>query len=140
LAASFRYPVSARFFQADPAGVLFYGRIFELFHEAYAAFLAHAGVDYATHFGIHGYATPIVHAEVDYRRPIRPGEPLFIDVTLLELGRSSLSFAFLVEGADGVERATGRETHVTVHPETFATMEIPSGLRSALAPFEAADV
>lgn len=136
MAASFRYPVAARFFQADPAGVLFYGRIFELFHEAYAAFLDHAGVDYATHFGIQGYATPIVHAEVDYRRPIRPGEPLFIDVSLLELGRSSITFAFLVVGADGLERASGRETHVTVHPETFATMEIPAKLRNALAPFE----
>ncbi len=107
--------------------------MFELFHEAYAALLEHVGVSYADHFGIVTYATPIVHAEADYRRPIRPGEHLTVELRLERLGESSLTMAFRVLGPDGDERATGRETHVTVDSERFVSIPIPAELRAALA-------
>lgn len=132
------YPTRAAFFQADPAGVLFYGRVFELFHSAYAALVEAAGLDYADHFGIVSYALPVVHAEADYARPIRPGEPLLIGVTVARLGRSSVALRYAISGADGEVKATGREVHVAVDPKAFTTIPLPESVRRALAPWEEA--
>jgi YbgC/YbaW family acyl-CoA thioester hydrolase len=134
----FVHPVQPTFYQADPAGVLFYGRIFELFHQAYAALVVRAGVPYQRHFGIGEYATPIVHAEADYRRPIRPGETLEVRLTVERLGESSITLAFEIVDAGGDIRATGREVHVTVDAHTFGTRPMPAELRAALEPYVAA--
>jgi acyl-CoA thioesterase FadM len=133
--APFVHPVQPAFYQADPAGVLFYGRVFELFHQAYAALVTHAGVDYASHFGIREYAMPIVHAEADYRRPIRHGERLDVEVRVIRVGESSVELAFTILDATGDVRATGREVHVTVDASTFQTRPIPPELRAALTPY-----
>jgi acyl-CoA thioesterase FadM len=134
-ASSFIHTIQPQFYQADPAGVLFYGRIFELFHQAYAALVVHAGIDYDAHFGIRRYAIPIVHAEADYRAPIRAGEHLSVHVAVERLGHSSLSLAFTVRGPAGEIRATGREVHVAVEPRTFAKIPLPDSVRAAFLPY-----
>jgi YbgC/YbaW family acyl-CoA thioester hydrolase len=131
----FIHRVRPQFYQADPAGVLFYGRVFELFHQGYAALIEAAGVPYETHFGIRGYATPIVHAEADYKRPIRPGTDIDVAVSVERLGESSLTFAFRITDATGTVLATGREVHVTVDPASFTTRPLPDELRAALTPW-----
>jgi acyl-CoA thioesterase FadM len=133
--APFVHAVQPQFYQADPAGVLFYGRVFELFHQAYAAFVEHVGIDYATHFGIRDYAVPIVHAEADCRAPIRPGERLAVEVVLERLGDSSITLSFAIRGPDGTIRATGREVHVAVDPRDFSKRPLPGSLRDAMSPW-----
>jgi len=106
------------------------------FYESYneRAFIEQAGIAYEQHFAITSYAAPVVHAEADYRLPIRPGEHLTVEVRLERLGVSSMTMAFRVLGPEGEERATGRETHVTVDPGRFVSIPIPAELRAALAP------
>lgn len=123
------------FYQADPAGVLFYGRVFELFHQAFAAFIVAAGVPYETHFAIRDYAMPVVHAEADYRRPIRPGEELDVRVTLRRLGESSIGLGYEIVDAAGEVRATGTEVHVAVDAATFRKRPLPDVIRDAMAKF-----
>jgi 1,4-dihydroxy-2-naphthoyl-CoA hydrolase len=109
--------------------------VFELFHDAYAAMVEDLGVEYESHFGISAYATPIVHAEADYRRPIRPGEHLVVEVRVERVGESSFSLGFRIVDGEGVERATGHETHVTIDPSRFASIPLPDNLRAALTSF-----
>ncbi|MFQ5459346.1 MAG: acyl-CoA thioesterase [Anaerolineae bacterium] len=133
--ATFRHGLRARFYEADPAGVLFYGRLFELFHEAYAALLEAAGVEYTAYFGLEEFAAPVVHAEADYRAPIRPGDDLSLEVTVTRLGRTSITVAYAVHGGGGELKATGTETHVIVDRGGFKSMPLPSWLREALEPY-----
>lgn len=138
MSAPFAHTVRLRFHQADPAGVLFYGRVYELVNDAYEELVRDAGFEYDDHFGLTDYATPVVHVEADYKRPMLPGEVLTVELAITRLGRSSFTLAFSIVGADRQMRATGNIVHAFVNAETFNTIEIPGHVRAALeryAPF-----
>jgi YbgC/YbaW family acyl-CoA thioester hydrolase len=138
MSAPFAHTVRLRFHQADPAGVLFYGRVYELVNDAYEELVRDAGFEYDDHFGLTDYATPVVHVEADYKRPMLPGEVLTVELAITRLGRSSFTLAFTVVGPDRQMRATGNIVHAFVNAETFNTIEIPDHVRTALeryAPF-----
>ena len=118
MSTPFEYTTQVRFHQADPAGVLFYGRVFELVNDAYEALVHAAGLGYDDHFGLRGYATPVVHVAADYRRPMAAGETLTVALDVARLGYSSLTLHFTVTGADGMERAIGEVVHAFVDVRT----------------------
>jgi len=133
--APFIYSTRIRFHQADPAGVLFYSRVFELVNDAYEELVRVAGFHYDDHFGLQDYATPVVHLEVDYRRPMLAGERLRVELGVSRIGQSSFTLAFTVRGDEGHVRATGNVIHAFVQAATFTTIDIPEVVRSALAPY-----
>jgi len=128
----FRHTVRIRFHQADPAGILFYGRVYELVNEAYEELVRALGFVYDDHFGMTGYATPVVHVETDYRRPMAAGEALVVTLTISRMGRSSFTLHFTITGEDGEPRATGNVVHVFVDAAKLTTIEIPAAVREAL--------
>lgn len=102
--------VTVRFGECDPAGILYYPRYFDLFHRAMEAWFGEAlGLPYARFIAERRQGIPSVHAEADYRLPSGFGDVLDVRLSVAELGRSSLTFAYEVAGAeDGALRATGR--------------------------------
>ena len=132
----FRHTVRIRFHQADPAGVLFYGRVFELVNEAYEELVRAAGFVYDDHFGMLDYATPVVHIETDYRRPMPAGELETVLLTVPRIGRSSFTLAFSITGPDELERASGTVVHAFVRAASFETIEIPAAVRAALGQYQ----
>jgi YbgC/YbaW family acyl-CoA thioester hydrolase len=138
MTAPFVSTVRLRFHQADPAGVLFYGRVYELVNDAYEELVRDAGFEYDDHFGLKEYATPVVHVEADYRRRMLPGELLTVELAVTRLGRASFTLGFSIIGPDRQVRATGSIVHAFVRADTFNTIEIPDNVRTALtryAPF-----
>jgi 1,4-dihydroxy-2-naphthoyl-CoA hydrolase len=77
-------------------------------------------------------ALPLVHAEADYRRPMRHGDQVDVALDLLSLGdrRFSLSYEFLI-GAQQV--ATAQSVHVAIHPDTGLSRTLPESLAAALS-------
>jgi YbgC/YbaW family acyl-CoA thioester hydrolase len=138
VAAPFSYTTRVRFHQADPAGVLFYGRVFELVNDAYEELVRAAGFHFDDHFGMTDYATPVVHIEADYRQPMAAGEAVTIELAVSRLGRSSFTLAFTVRGPDDGARATGSVVHAFVRADSFTTIEIPAAVRAGLAPYVSA--
>lgn len=77
----FCYPRTIRFHETDAAGVVYFAQVLTLCHEAYEAALAEAGFDLRQFFGGGDLAVPIVHASVDFRRPLYCGDRIEIQVT-----------------------------------------------------------
>jgi len=130
--AQFEFPTHVRFHQADPAGVLFFGRVFELVSDAYEELIRAAGLPYEDYFTIRKYATPVVHAEVDYERPLRVGDEVVVRLEIERIGRSSLGFAFEILGPERDVRARGHVVHVFVDAQAFTTIPVPPTVRTAL--------
>ncbi len=118
---AFEHRTRVRFHQADPAGVLFFGRLFELISDAYEEFVEAAG----------GMTTPIVHLEADYRQAVRVGESVSVRLRLERLGHSSMTYGFEVMGPDGSLRASGRVVHTFVRLPDFAKIPMPDHARRA---------
>ncbi|MGB0588868.1 MAG: acyl-CoA thioesterase [Myxococcota bacterium] len=129
---SFEHRLTVRFFEVDRAGIAFFGRVFEYCHAAYEALLVALDYPLAQVFDNEGWGMPLVHAEADFKRPMRLGEELVIKVSVGRLGKTSIILDFAVYGADDGElRATAQHVHACVDMERFAPMEVPDRLRQA---------
>ncbi|GIW72066.1 MAG: 1,4-dihydroxy-2-naphthoyl-CoA hydrolase [Planctomycetota bacterium] len=130
---AFCHTVTVRFNEVDRAGIAFFGRVFEWCHEAYEELFAAAGFPVQRIFEREDWAMPLVHAEADYRRPMRLGEQLRIEVRIERLGAHSMTFGYTIHGADGSLRASAKLVHAFVELAQFRRRAVPEELCRALA-------
>ncbi|MDJ0736114.1 MAG: thioesterase family protein [Nostocaceae cyanobacterium] len=77
---SFTYHRTVRFQDTDAAGVVYFANILTICHEAYEESLAASGIDIQQFFTNPSVAFPIVHANVDFFRPLSCGEKLVVSL------------------------------------------------------------
>jgi 1,4-dihydroxy-2-naphthoyl-CoA hydrolase len=120
------------FQEVDAAGIVFYARIFDYFHDAYVAFLRERGAPLEAALRDGSWVAPLTHAEASYRRPLRFGDAIQVAVTGVELEETEYRVRYTIEADAGVA-CDGETVHVSVDPETFRRCPVPEGLRRALA-------
>jgi len=131
----FCHPVTIQFDDADPRGILFYGRIHILAHRAFEAFVAAEVVDrWEDWFLADAFIVPIRQATATFHRPMRPGQRYVAEVSVTRIGESSFEVGtrFLEQADEGQVCAETRVTHVFADPARFRSMAIPAGIRSRL--------
>lgn len=77
---SFTYTRTVHFQDTDAAGVVYFANVLAMCHEAYEASLATSGISLKSFFNNPTVAIPIVHASVDFLRPLFCGDQLLIQV------------------------------------------------------------
>lgn len=128
----FSQPRTVLFQEVDAAGIVFFARFFEWFHDAYAAFLAERGVRFERVIADRDWGLPLVHAEADYREPLGYAKPFRVDVDGVTLGDTSITVSYTVRDGERVH-ATGKTIHVCIDRKTFRPRTLPDDLRGALA-------
>jgi 4-hydroxybenzoyl-CoA thioesterase len=114
-ASVFTLSVPIRFGDCDPAGILYYPRYFDLFHQAMEAwFDGPLGLSYARLLGEDRLGLPTVAAQAQYLAPCTFGEAVGVELAVERLGTSSIVFVYTVRGPDGSERAVGQVTCVVM--------------------------
>ncbi|MFZ9737974.1 MAG: acyl-CoA thioesterase [Prochlorotrichaceae cyanobacterium] len=79
----FSYDRHLYFRETDAAGVVYFSEVLNLCHEVYEASLRRAGIDLKLFFSAQGSTiVPIVHAEVDFFKPLYCGDRVWVDLTL----------------------------------------------------------
>ncbi len=143
MSEAFLHPVTVRFGDCDPAGIAYFPRFFEWFHEAMEAWFGEAlGAPYHEVLRRHGF--PAVHTECDYRAPCRFGDAVVIELRLGALGRSSLRLDYRVLGADGGVRAVAHTRVVMIgtdpsQADHLKSVVIPDALRARMEAFRGGD-
>lgn len=118
----------------DMAGIVHFARFFVFMETAEHRFREALGFPVFGDDGAPPLSWPRVSATCDYRRPARFGDELDIGVTVVEQGRSSLTFAFTFTRA-GETLAEGRLTTVCCRTEpALHAIPIPEAMARALAP------
>ncbi len=120
-----------RFQEVDAAGIVFYARTFDFFHDAYVAFLRARGVPLEAALRDGTWAAPLRHAEAEYLRPLRFGDAIAVSLVRVNVGESDYSIGYRID-LDGETACVGRTHHVTVDPDTFRRAPVPPALRQAL--------
>lgn len=128
----FEHEWPVRFGQVDQAGIIYYPELFDAFHHGVEALLE--SVDLSLHELVVGAGTgmPIVHAEADYLQPIRYGAVVRIEIGVT-LSDSSLTF--IGAGYDDEQLFSVQQKHAMIDMETFESIPVPEGIRSALEPY-----
>ena len=78
----FVYDRYIRFSETDAAGVVYFSQILNLCHESYEESLRNAGLNLQHFFSPQDTVIPIVHAQVDFRKPLHCGDQVRIQLTV----------------------------------------------------------
>ena len=124
----FSYETSVKLHYTDAAGLVFYGSIFTMIHDAYEGFLAANGLEIARIFKEKKYHLPIVHAEADYKRRQSVGEKVVINVGCETIGDHSFTLLYTILNGEGETAGTAKTVHVAVNKKTWKKTEIPPNL------------
>ncbi len=129
--------VKVRFGEIDRAGIVYYPRFFHYFHVAFEEFFAECvGVPYHVMLDEKRTGFPAVHVECDYRAPLKFGDILEVRISVLAVGRSSVTFRYSVwRKQDAEVAAEARVTVVCVDLDGFRPRAIPEPYRLAFLRF-----
>ncbi len=127
---SFTTQLQVRFGDVDPAGIVYFPKIYDYLHEAFEDLWdIHVGRRYYHVLGEQQIGFPLVHSEVDFKHPMHFGERPIVKVTCFKLGRSSLGLRYKME-IDDVLCVEAEMTVVCVDLEDLKSREIPAEYRA----------
>lgn len=116
----------------DAAGVLFFAHLFRHAHDAYEAMMARIGWPLDGLIRERQIGLPLVHAEADFRRPLRHGDQVAVRIERAELAEQgfSLAYGFFIGER---EVATALSVHAAIDPRLGKRQPLPPELARALA-------
>jgi 4-hydroxybenzoyl-CoA thioesterase len=136
-------PVFVHWGLCDPAGIVYFPRFFELFHQAMETwFFDGLGLPYDALIVGRKIGFPSVHTEADFKRPTRFGETIAVELRVREPGHSSIAFDYVIRAHDDPSdvRATGHTVCVVMDldassPTFRRALPMPDDLRERIAAF-----
>lgn len=138
LNAPFIHQRSIRFGETDAATIVYTARFFEYALDAIDAWYVDVlTVSLYDLNVLHKVSCPFVHASIDFKSALRPGNELAVTVLIKSLGRSSLSFRVLGSCEDGTLSFTGTFTLVFVDATTMRSMPIPASIAERIREYRA---
>ena len=130
---TFEFPLRVRYMEVDAQGVVFNSWYLTYFDEAFTAFLAHRGLDHRRLVEA-GFDTQLVHAELDWRGPLRWRDDVLVAVSTAGLGSTSITVDFAARRDGGEVACSARIVYVVIATDGTGKREIPPMLAAALAP------
>jgi len=123
--------VKVRFSDVDNAGIVYYPRFFHFFHVAFEElFSERFGIPYVDVLGKEKIGFPAVHAEVDFKAPLRYGDIAEVTLEIERVGDKSVACRYsLVRRPDGTPCAAGRVVVATVDMTSFQPIPMPEKYR-----------
>jgi 4-hydroxybenzoyl-CoA thioesterase len=126
---SFTTQLNVRFGDVDPAGIVYFPKIYDYIHEAFEELWdTHVGHRYYHVLSEEHLGFPLVHSEVDFKHPLHFGERPVVRVTCFKLGRSSIGLHYQFR-VDDVLCVDAHMTVVCVEIGDLASREIPPHYR-----------
>ena len=133
---AFRTSVDVRFGDVDHAGIVFYPKFFVFFHEAFEQFFNDAGFPYHLLIDERRVGFPTVHINCDYKKPLRYGDQLDLELSVSKLGVHSATFRYVgYRHRDGLHAVTAEIVTACVDMQSFQAVAIPDDLRALLQRF-----
>lgn len=120
----FSIGMTVNFYDADPAGVLFFGNIFKLVHSVYERMI-HNGELSRNYFNNENYIIPIMRTQAEFKKPIYPGAFIVIGATVSVLKKSSFELTYSITNEEGAEMAAAKTVHVFLDKTTGEQVPMP---------------
>ncbi|BAZ80284.1 MAG: thioesterase family protein [Sphaerospermopsis sp.] len=127
----FTYQRTVRFADTDAAGVVYFANILSICHEAYEESLWHSGINIKTFFTHPSVAFPIVHANVDFLRPIYCGDKLMISLIPQKISIDKFNITYEITITDVIV-AKAITRHVCIDLNSRTKQELPEEIISWL--------
>jgi acyl-CoA thioesterase FadM len=129
---TFQHEVFIPFYWGDAAGILFYGHVFSIAHQALENFIIHElGLAWQDWFQNEEWIVPIKQTEAKYDSPIQLGKICLVRLEIEEVRTSSFSVSYhLIQ--DNVECCQVNTLHVFCNKKTKQKQPIPEKINAML--------
>ncbi|HSK43936.1 MAG TPA: thioesterase family protein [Candidatus Binatia bacterium] len=133
---SFQTEVLVRFADCDPAGIVFYPRLLEMFNNLVEDWFS-AGLNFSFDDIVvkRGWGLPTVHLEADFVAPCFLGETLTAKLFVRRIGTSSIHADIVLSGPAGLDRVRGKVVLVLIVRDSHEAMALPDALRNKISAF-----
>lgn len=128
----YQAPVRIHFDECDPAGILFYGKAIHLAHRQLEQYVESLGIAWTEWFNHNEWAVPIRHVEAEYLRPLVAGQIYTCELSVTEVGTSSVTFKTQFKDKKGQSCTQIISTHVFLDKSKWKKRAIPETLRERL--------
>ena len=124
---AFTYSRTVRFKDTDAAGVVYFANVLAMCHEACEESLASSGINLKVFFSNSSVTIPIVHASVDFLRPMFCGDQLLINLITKQRSHNEFEIGYqILEAAADKVVAKAITRHVCIEPASRTRKELPS--------------
>ncbi|MDY6937271.1 MAG: thioesterase family protein [Cyanobacteriota bacterium] len=131
----YSYTRTIYFRDTDAAGVVYFANLLAICHEAYEAALGNSGIDLRSFFSNPTAAIPIVHASVDFYRPLFCGDRVrvWLHPQILTPSEFEITFEMTDEMTEASVEPDGKgrkvaqalTRHVCIEPTRRCRQELP---------------
>lgn len=119
------------FADTDSAGVVYFSNLLSICHEAYEEYLSNLNIDLKEFFSSKLIAIPIIHAEIDFFKPLFCGDLINITLNPTLINEKVFEMEYQVfKNNDLIANALTR--HICINPQTRKTQEIPLIIKQSL--------
>lgn len=127
---AFHHRHRVRWGECDPAGIVYAPNIFGYALQAVEAWFEDViGESWTGVIAQRGLATPWVHADIDFVRPMRPGDRITVGLDLANLGDTSLGFTAVGIDRQGAPLFRARLVSCFMNQSSGRAVRIPEDLR-----------
>lgn len=127
-AMTFKYSRRIYLGDTDAAGVVYFAKGMEICHEAYEESLASQGISLQQMLQDRAIALPIVHAEIDFDRPLFCGDRIQVNLTPELIGNNEFAIDYQIFLATtDLPKAVikAQTTHVCINPNLRIRTDLP---------------
>ena len=131
--------LDVRFGDVDPAGIVYFPKIYDFIHEAFESLWdIHVGKRYYHLVGEDRLGFPLVHSEVSFLKPLRFGDRPLVRVSVVEIGNSSVTLRYRFS-VDDVLCVNALMKVVCVELDGLQTIPIPKEFRERFEEIQEAE-
>lgn len=131
----FIHKLTAQVHDTDAAGVIYFANFYRMAHTTYEAFMESIGFSIRYFLDEAPCLPLIVHSQADYKKPIRTGDKLTIELVVERVGNSSYGLAYRIREHNDELVADLKTVHVTVSKKTSGKMPLPADFKKKLLEF-----
>ncbi len=121
----FSYQRSIKFADTDAAGVVYFANLLSICHEAYEEYLVQDfNVNLPTFFQDKLTAIPIIHAEIDFVKPLFCGDRILVFIIPQLINDKVFEISYEIH-KDNMIVAKALTRHICINPKTRKTQSLP---------------
>lgn len=114
----------------DAAGVVYFARGLAICHEAYEESLAEANINLNQTIAAGKTALPIVHAEIDFLRPLFCGDRIQVSLNTKLINSSEFAIGYQISLVNQPEQTVikAQTRHVCIDPQRRQRIDLPEAM------------
>jgi 1,4-dihydroxy-2-naphthoyl-CoA hydrolase len=127
-----KFKKAINFYDCDPAGILFFGRIFEICHAAYEDLIGSFNLK-SDYWSNKNFAVPIMHTEAEYLLPLKAGDNVTVEVAVCKLKNSSFELRYTCRNEKNKVTNEVRTVHIFIDKKEWKKIPIDPEVKQNLS-------